>query len=350
MNFWDIGRRWEMKLVKKGIPLWMKCPIYIFLNEAGKIPLRLVLAHMYCGFIDSRNSTEEMKKKAYATAKKRTYKYLEIRYKKLALNLIQKPELGTEVNNAPIWILWWQGEKNAPDIVKHCISSIKRNSGDHPVKIVDSQNYEEFVNVPEHIAEKFAKGVISITHFSDYYRMALLEKHGGLWIDGSIFVKQKIDDFYFKIPLFTLKNPGKDQFNISNWEWTVGVIGGWKGNTLFRAVRRLLEVYWKDYNVMIDYFVFDYMIKMVYENSSFLKKVIQSVPSNSSHFYYLQDNVNQCFDEIANKAEFNSDTTFYKISWKGKYFLKTPEGEDTVYSRWLKECMDLETETVKRAK
>ena len=123
----------------------MKCPIYIFLNEAGKIPLRLVLAHMYCGFIDSRNSTEEMKKKAYATAKKRTYKYLEIRYKKLALNLIQKPELGTEVNNAPIWILWWQGEKNAPDIVKHCISSIKRNSGDHPVKIIGPHRILIFV-------------------------------------------------------------------------------------------------------------------------------------------------------------------------------------------------------------
>lgn len=331
-------------MIKKYIPLWIKCPVSIFLKEVGEIPLQLVLAHMYYGFIDSKNSNnEEMKKKVYNIARGKTYKYLENRYKKLVLNLTQNPKNGTEVDNASIWIFWWQGEQTAPDIVKHCISSIKRNSGKHPVKIVDSTNYQEFVDIPEHIAEKFNKGIISVTHFSDYYRMSLLERHGGLWIDGSIFVKEQMEDYYFKIPLFSIRNPGKDEMNISNWEWTVGVIGGWKGNTLFHAVRRLLETYWKDYDLTLDYFVFDYMIKMVCENCEFLRNIIRKIPENNSNFYYLQDNADMPFDTEVNEVELESDTIFYKISWKGKYLLKTPEGKDTVYSKWLKDCIDLET-------
>lgn len=331
-------------MIKKYIPLWIKCPVFIFLKEVGKIPLQLVLAHMYYGFIDSKkNNNEEIKKKVYNIARGKTYKYLKNRYKKLVLNLTQNPELGIEVDNASIWIFWWQGEQNAPDIVKNCISSIKRNSGKHPVKIVDSTNYQEFVDIPEHIEKKFDKGIISVTHFSDYYRMSLLERHGGLWIDGSIFVKEQMEDDYFKMPLFSICNPGKDEMNISNWEWTVGVIGGWKGNTLFYAVRKLLEAYWKDYNLTMDYFVFDYMIKMVYENCEFLRTMIQKIPENNSHFYYLQDHADMPFDADINEVELKSDTIFYKISWKGKYLLKTSEGKDTVYSKWLKDCRDLET-------
>jgi len=332
-----------MILIKKCIPLWIKSPISIFINEVGEIPLKLVLSHMHCEFVSNRNnSNEETKKKAYDIAKKRTYKYLEMHYKELVLNLTQKPDFGTKVNNAPIWILWWQGEKAAPDIIKHCIASIKRNSGGHPVKIVDNTNYQDLVDIPEHIAKKFAKGIISVTHFSDYYRMALLERHGGLWLDASIFVKQKIDDHFFTYPLYTVRNPGKDGMNISNWEWTVSAIGGWKGNTLFHAVRELLETYWKNYDLTMDYYIFDYMIKMLYENCDFLKTIIQAIPENNSHFYYLQNNADLPFDEKVNETELESDTIFYKISWKGKYSLQTPEGKDTVYSRWLKECTDLE--------
>jgi len=92
----------------------------------------------------------------------------------------------------------------------------------------------------------------------------------------------------------------------------------------------------------MDYYIFDYMIKMLYENCDFLKTIIQAIPENNSHFYYLQNNADLPFDEKVNETELESDTIFYKISWKGKYSLQTPEGKDTVYSRWLKECTDLE--------
>jgi hypothetical protein len=85
------------------------------------------------------------------------------------------------------------------------------------------------------------------------------------------------------------------------------------------------------------------MIKMLYDNCDFLKTMIQAVPENNSHFYYLQNNADLPFSEDANEAEVKSDTFFYKISWKGKYLLKTAEGEDTVYSKWVKECIELET-------
>ena len=43
----------------------------------------------------------------------------------------------TEVRKkAPIFVCWWQGEENAPEIVRICIASIKRNAQDHPVVLI----------------------------------------------------------------------------------------------------------------------------------------------------------------------------------------------------------------------
>ena len=178
---------------------------------------------------------------------------------------------------------------------------------------------------------------ISITHFSDYLRVTLLSKYGGLWIDGSIFVQNKIPEEVFSHPIWTLRNPGKDTQNISNWDWTVGVLGGWRGNTLFGAVAELLSCYWKDHDVPADYYVMDYMMKLVYNKSNAVQEWIQAVPPSNEQFYYLQDHANLWMETETYQQEMNSRTWLYKISWKGQYQLQTSQGQETVYARWLRE-------------
>lgn len=48
-----------------------------------------------------------------------------------------------------IWICWWQGLENAPEIVKRCVESIRRNAGDHQVTIITDQNVEQYIDIPE---------------------------------------------------------------------------------------------------------------------------------------------------------------------------------------------------------
>ena len=41
-----------------------------------------------------------------------------------------------------IWVCWWQGYDNAPEIVKKCIDSMKMNCGSKKVVIIDESNYK----------------------------------------------------------------------------------------------------------------------------------------------------------------------------------------------------------------
>ena len=44
---------------------------------------------------------------------------------------------------APIWVCWWQGEKQMPELVKQCYKLLKKYSGTHPVKLLTKNNYQE---------------------------------------------------------------------------------------------------------------------------------------------------------------------------------------------------------------
>ena len=63
-----------------------------------------------------------------------------------------------------VWVCWWQGEKEAPAIVKRCIDSIRRNARGHSIIVITEQNYKNFVSFPEWIEEK-KRNYISYTLF-----------------------------------------------------------------------------------------------------------------------------------------------------------------------------------------
>lgn len=48
-----------------------------------------------------------------------------------------------------IWVCWWQGIEQAPDIVKRCVQSICINAAPYEVIILDDTNYRNYVNVPD---------------------------------------------------------------------------------------------------------------------------------------------------------------------------------------------------------
>ena len=112
-----------------------------------------------------------------------------------------------------IWICWWQGLNQAPDLVKVCVNSIKRNAGNHRVIVLTEDNYKQYVDIPAWVEEKKNKGIITRTNYSDLLRLSLLAKHGGMWIDSTFFCTQPVLDDYFHYPLWSIKRP--DYFHAS---------------------------------------------------------------------------------------------------------------------------------------
>ena len=91
--------------------------------------------------------------------------------------------LGATKNSNKVWVFWWQGEHEMPELVKVCLESIKENLYDSSIVVLTKDNIDEFLSIPDYILDKFNKGIISPAHFSDIVRTGLLKKYGGLWIE-----------------------------------------------------------------------------------------------------------------------------------------------------------------------
>ena len=77
---------------------------------------------------------------------------------------------------------------------------------DKDIIVLTSKNFLEYVSFPGYIIDKYKKGFIENAHFSDLLRLELLNTYGGLWIDSTVLVTDKINDTFFDNELFVFKN------------------------------------------------------------------------------------------------------------------------------------------------
>jgi hypothetical protein len=124
-------------------------------------------------------------------------KYLERHYSYVVDIFRDKKNIeGQDDGVFPIWVCWWQGEAEMPNIVNVCYRSLLKNANGHSVTLIRKNNYQKYVTIPDYIKNKFDKGDISIAHWSDVIRVCLLFEHGGMWIDATYFVTDKISHSY----------------------------------------------------------------------------------------------------------------------------------------------------------
>lgn len=76
--------------------------------------------------------------------------------------------------------LWLQGYDQAPQIVKGCIDSQRRNLPGYEYILLDENNLNQYLNLSPHIIKKWKERKISNAAFSDCVRVAALESGGGV--------------------------------------------------------------------------------------------------------------------------------------------------------------------------
>lgn len=233
----------------------------------------------------------------------------------------------------PIWVCWWQGEEQMPNIVKACYKSILKHANGHPVHLIYAENVSEYINIPKIIESKCREGIISLAHFSDIIRFSVLNQYGGLWIDATMYLTSNIPECF---PTFyTLKQSCKDDQYVSDYRWSGYFIGGNNGNRLFEMLSNYLIHYWTNRKSLIDYYLFDYVIAAIYEKDENCRKMIDSVPESNPRLHLLQPMLNSEFEnEEMNRL--TSNTSFFKLSWKESYSSHTEEGKITYYGQLIK--------------
>ena len=238
--------------------------------------------------------------------------------------------------NAPIWICWWTGLDNAPELVKRCVESTYRNAGSHPVHLITKENYSEYLEIPKYMLDKVKAGNLGLAHLADYIRVKLLATYGGLWLDATIFSSQQIPEMCFALPMFTMKGPVQKCGYISDMRWVTFCLGGWKGNAFYRFLAEAFEKYWSSNDYAIDYLFFDHLILMAYNQIPAIRALLDSVPDNNVHRDDLQAAMNAALPASAFESILDPDTVLYKLSWRETYALVTTDGQPTVYEHFLK--------------
>ncbi|HEM3182141.1 capsular polysaccharide synthesis protein [Streptococcus suis] len=209
-------------------------------------------------------------------------------------NTINKEKNSIKPFNKVIWTLWWQGEKNAPKTVQITLERMKKVAERNAYKFVvlDQENIRNYVNIPEFVYEKLERKIISLQFFSDIVRLSLLAEHGGIWFDSTLFLHEEIDLSVFETEFTTIKitNAGEEsKNNISRCRWTGFCISSTPSSRYTVFLRDFILSYTEKNNFLVDYFLLDYAIYLLYEADKEFKHVIDNMPlaiDNDKLFFF----------------------------------------------------------------
>ena len=287
-----------MRSIKTYLNILRKKGLYICLKEAKKAIWPLWFTHSWI-IIDQ-------------IYEERTSKYLWRHYK----DLIIKPldETQEEKKTTPIiWVCWLQGLEIAPEIVKKCVDSVKRNMPKYEVRVLTAENIFEYVTLPEHIVHKYQKGTITFTHFSDILRTALLVQHGGIWFDATVLLTDELPAQMTNAPLFFLQ---KSKLQIIPHMGSSWMLVAQKGNAVLRRLLELLSEYWKKENKLRDYYLFHLFFYLVLEHNEEGKKALHAIPyvpnvdAHTLQFTLFDDYDEQIWQQTVSRSP------IHKLTWK----------------------------------
>ena len=238
----------------------------------------------------------------------KAYCYLKRKYARFLQKLPQPGSPGEHPKL--IWWCWLQGEDQAPALCQACLASLQRELPDYEIRIVDYDNLKDYIEIPDYILEKHRKGIIGGAHFADIVRTMLLVKHGGAWIDSSVYCTG------YRMPL--LDEP---LFVFQNWKFNqpyASVLSNWliaagKEHPILCAMQALLLDYWRHTDEVIDYYIYHLFFHLATERYPELWKAVprySNIPPHVLQFELFEPYSEERFRQLTQMSD------FHKLNWK----------------------------------
>ncbi len=238
------------------------------------------------------------------------------------------------IRKIPVWVCWWQGVSDMPDLIRFCISSLKQNLPQEKttLRLITLENCMEYVTFTETIIRKFNEGKITLTHLSDILRAELLYRYGGMWIDATYFVSSPVPDQIFEqTTIYTLK------FDMPIWSsditqgrWSGNLWCTRKGHRLFQFLMECFWYYWEMEDELIDYYLIDDIIAVAVENLPDIKNELDLCACSSKKVFQLHESLNQKYTK-ERAGQLTKDSVFYKLNRHTDYHKENIAGEQTMY-------------------
>ena len=227
---------------------------------------------------------------------------------------LHMPELAQKENNKneKIFSLWLQGIDNAPDLIKKCISSVK-SKYNNAYLLIEEDNLNEYLTLPSFIQDKRNNGQIGAAHYADIVRLALLNKYGGIWMDATLFLTDKIPQSIYNEDFFMFMAAGEYSYVfVQNY-----FIRSNKGDALLNLWLATIYEYWKNEDKAVDYFFAQYLFQLLVTHNSQAKRLFEKMkklPGDAPQTLWTKIG-NEPFDE-SKYQEMCAASFFQKISYK----------------------------------
>jgi hypothetical protein len=163
--------------------------------------------------------------------------------------------------------------------------------------------------------------IISDTHFSDFLRASLLNKYGGLYLDSTIFVSNKLPSFD-KLSFWTGTSEKNTYTNFCEYCLP--------NNTLWSFVKDCFSDYWNKNDELINYFIIYDFMRLAYEKIKIVKDLWGKTPINSQKVFDLFEILNSEFDEEKYKT-ICAGICFHKLTYKEDFVKYTKNKKLTYY-------------------
>jgi len=113
-----------------------------------------------------------------------------------------------------IWTFW---EGDTTDLVKKCMNTWKKYNPDYKIIILNRENMKEYIQDVDVFNLRFSD---SPARISDFARLNVLSKFGGVWVDATCIITESFEWFpnYEYIGYYTRIDKNSEEFkNIESW-------------------------------------------------------------------------------------------------------------------------------------
>jgi len=225
--------------------------------------------------------------------------------------------------------IWYQGEEQAPPLVKACFRSMRRNLNQELV-VLDEKTLFDWITLPDYIVRKWREGKILHTQFSDICRIELLYEHGGLWFDATDFVTAPVPQYIMDEDVFLFMAGNKVRGSYAFIQSCF--MRAKKGNPVMGVWREANAIYWKEEDSKINYFVHHLLLRLSVDvnpiaayNFARMPKVDQD-PTHALWGEHCADQYDENLFRSLTEGSF-----FQKTNYKDKRLKELPEGSIAEY-------------------
>lgn len=258
------------------------------------------------------HSKDERRRKRHKVLEKVYMNYLKS-YKDFAKNIIPECKEPSE-EEEKVFTIWFQGEENAPELIKACFRSMRANLKQELI-VLDEQTIFDWISLPEHIIDKWKQGLISRTHFSDICRVELLYSHGGFWLDSTCFATGPVPQEIVDSDFFVYMAQQRKFTFIQNC-----FIRAKQYNPLIDIWRRLIYEYWHRESELLDYYTHQLLFCFCVKYNSIASKLFEIMPKidqNPTHELWHGGFRDLPF-ELSTFNQLTQNSFFHKTSYKHK--------------------------------